>query len=114
MLSEKYSKCTKFRDFLLLSSLGDYPPPTTPDFTERKRYVSIQTTILQGASTGTNHMEHGSSWEASSHSASRESYQPFVEPEALLPCSQDPTTGPYSKPHVTSPHLPTLLPSDSY
>jgi hypothetical protein len=31
-----------------------------------------------------------------------------MEPESLLSCSQEPETGPYSKPHKSSPHIQTL------
>jgi hypothetical protein len=34
----------------------------------------------------------------------------FMEPEGSLPYSQDPTSGPYSDPNESIPHLPTLLP----
>jgi hypothetical protein len=32
-----------------------------------------------------------------------------MEPESLLPYSQDPTTGPYPEPDVSSPHAYTLF-----
>lgn len=32
---------------------------------------------------------------------------PFMELECLIPCSQEPTTGPYSEPDESSPHSPT-------
>jgi len=32
-----------------------------------------------------------------------------MEPEGLLPCSQDPATGPYTEPDASSSHL-TLFP----
>jgi hypothetical protein len=31
-----------------------------------------------------------------------------MEPEVLLPCSQDPFTGPYPEPDESTPHLPTI------
>jgi hypothetical protein len=33
-----------------------------------------------------------------------------MEPEGSLPCSQEPTSGPYIKPGASSAHLPTLFP----
>jgi hypothetical protein len=32
-----------------------------------------------------------------------------MEPEGLLPSSEEPGTGPYRQPDVSSPHLPTLF-----
>jgi hypothetical protein len=43
-------------------------------------------------------MELSSSWEAASCS------QRFMEPEGSLQCSQEPSTGPYSKPDLSSPY----------
>jgi hypothetical protein len=34
---------------------------------------------------------------------------PFIEPEASLPCSQEPATGPI-EPDESNPHPPTLFP----
>jgi hypothetical protein len=33
-----------------------------------------------------------------------------MEPEGSLPCSQQPATGPYTKPDESDPHPPTLFP----
>jgi hypothetical protein len=35
-----------------------------------------------------------------------------MEPEGLLPYSQQPTTGPNPEPDPSGPHLPTLFPYD--
>jgi hypothetical protein len=43
-------------------------------------------------------------------SASQEIFPPFVEPEASLPCSQDPATDPYPEPDEPSPHLQPCFP----
>jgi len=49
-------------------------------------------------------MEQSPSWEADSHSASREF------PRGSLPCSQDHTTGRYRESYESSPNLPILFP----
>jgi hypothetical protein len=49
-----------------------------------------------------------SPWEAISHSATQES-QNFMEPEGLLPCSQEPTTGHSPEPDESSPYHPILV-----
>jgi hypothetical protein len=53
-------------------------------------------------------MEQRPSWEADSHSAAQEIPLPFMEPEDLLPCSQDNSTLSYTKPDKST--LPTLFP----
>jgi hypothetical protein len=37
-----------------------------------------------------------------------------MEPEGSLPCSQESTTGPYSKPDAPTPQLPTLFLLDPF
>jgi len=37
-----------------------------------------------------------------------------MEPEDLLPCSQEPATGSYHDSDASSPHLPTLFPCDPF
>jgi hypothetical protein len=32
-----------------------------------------------------------------------------MQPEGSFPCSQEPATGPYPEPVLSSPHLPTLF-----
>jgi hypothetical protein len=36
-----------------------------------------------------------------------------MEPKGAVPCSQQPATGPYTKPDESSSHLPTTFPDDS-
>jgi hypothetical protein len=55
----------------------------------------------------TNSMEQ-SPGEADSHSATQFNSLPFIESEGTLPCSQEP----YPEPDESTPHLPTLFPSD--
>jgi len=55
-------------------------------------------------------MEQSPSCEANSHLASQEVPPPFMEPEGLSPCSQEPTTGSYPEPDESNPCLPTLFP----
>jgi hypothetical protein len=54
-------------------------------------------------------MQKNSLREATSHSATQDFSQHFMEPEGSLPCPQDPTTGPYPKPDQSSPHHPILF-----
>jgi hypothetical protein len=37
-----------------------------------------------------------------------------MEPEGSLPYSQEPVTDPYPEPYVSSPHVPTVFPSDPF
>jgi len=37
-----------------------------------------------------------------------------MEPEISLPCSQQPTIGPYREPDESSPHLPILFTQDLF
>jgi hypothetical protein len=56
-------------------------------------------------------MEQSPSWEANNQSASQDiPHQNFMELGGSLPCSQEPTTGPYREPDASSPDLPTLFP----
>jgi hypothetical protein len=45
------------------------------------------------------------SWQTTKCAAS----QHFIEPEGLLPCSQEPSTGPYPEPDQSNPHHPILI-----
>jgi hypothetical protein len=50
-----------------------------------------------------NFMKLSPSSESASCAASQELPQNFKEPEGSLPCSQEPSTGPYPEPDLTSP-----------
>jgi hypothetical protein len=52
-------------------------------------------------------MELISSWEATSRSATRE-FPKVMEPESLLLCSQEPSSGPYPESDESSPYNPIL------
>jgi hypothetical protein len=54
-------------------------------------------------------MEKNPSWEDNNCSASQEITR-LLEPEDSLPCSQQPSTGPYPKPDESSPKLSILFP----
>jgi len=54
----------------------------------------------------TNSTEQSPSWEADSLSASEEILPLLWNPECSLPCSQEPTTGPYSDPDASTPLSP--------
>jgi hypothetical protein len=54
-------------------------------------------------------MELSPFYEANSlHSYSKMS-QYIIEPEVLLPCSQEPATGPYPEPNESNPYYPVLF-----
>jgi hypothetical protein len=48
-----------------------------------------------------------------SHSTSQ-SFPPFVKTKRSLSCSQEPTTGPYTEPDESNPHLPPYFPRFHY
>jgi hypothetical protein len=54
-------------------------------------------------------MEQSPSWEAYSHSDSQEIPPSFVESEGSLQCSQEPTTGSYPEPDISSPQFSILF-----
>jgi hypothetical protein len=55
-------------------------------------------------------MEQILSWEAYSYLARQESLPPFMEPDSVLPCSQEPATSPLLKSDASSSQIPTLFP----
>jgi hypothetical protein len=55
-----------------------------------------------------NAIELSLSWEANSHSV--KNFPPFMEPKDSLPCSQEPTTGPYPEPDKSNLQPPNLFP----
>jgi hypothetical protein len=55
-------------------------------------------------------MEQRPSWEASSRPTSQEILRLVWNPEGSLPYSEEPATGSYPEPHVSSPYVTTLFP----
>jgi hypothetical protein len=55
-----------------------------------------------------NSMEPNRFWEAASCAVTQELPQYFMEPEGSLPCSQEPSIGPYPDPDKSSPSYPIL------
>jgi hypothetical protein len=53
-------------------------------------------------------MELSPSWEAASRSATQEFPKNCIEPGGSLPCSQEPSTGPYSKPDQSNSYDPIV------
>jgi hypothetical protein len=56
----------------------------------------------------TNSIYLGPSGEAASCAAIKKNFQNFMVPESSLPCSQEPSTGPYPEPDHSSPYNPSL------
>jgi len=54
-------------------------------------------------------MYQGPSLEANTHSASQETTCLLMEPVGSLPCSQEPTSGPYPQSYASISHIPTLI-----
>jgi hypothetical protein len=57
--------------------------------------TAVRILVVNQKNYPTNSMELSPSWEAASRSVTQEFTSNFMEPGGSLPCSQEPTTGPY-------------------
>jgi hypothetical protein len=91
---------------------------------EETRFISSRRTPESGMTTDLSILSHNEkyhqltqltdfmklspSWETASWAGTQKFPQYFMEPEGSLPCSQDPSTGPYPEPDRSSPYHPNL------